>query len=131
MLALKTLLADVDQTPVLVFDEVDANVGGEVGEAGIEMARIAESHQVFCVTHLPQVASLGSQHFLVEKVQMHRIPMFRSRPFTGMPMNAGVRFRMLGDRNRLLLAHANESILASACSSLVPARFSLRAIAHF
>ena len=64
--ALKTILADVDKTPVFgFFDEVDANVGGEVGRSvSKEMARIANTHQVFCVTHLPQVASLGSQHFM-------------------------------------------------------------------
>jgi len=70
MLALKTLLADVDKTPVLVFDEVDANVGGEIGKVvGERLARLSGEHQVFCVTHLPQVACQGAQHFLVEKEQ--------------------------------------------------------------
>ena len=58
MLALKTILADLDDIPVLVFDEVDANVGGEIGGVvGEKMAGIAQKHQVLCVTHLPQVAA--------------------------------------------------------------------------
>ncbi|MFP4157220.1 MAG: DNA repair protein RecN [Opitutales bacterium] len=70
MLALKTVLAEADATPLLVFDEVDANVGGEVGRAvGAELARLSERHQVLCVTHLPQVAALAQNHFLVTKMQ--------------------------------------------------------------
>lgn len=70
MLALKTLLADVDEIPVLVFDEVDANVGGEIGRiVGKRLKGIGKSHQVICITHLPQVASLGDTHFTVEKDQ--------------------------------------------------------------
>ena len=70
MLALKTVLAEADDTPLLVFDEVDANVGGEVGRAvGAELARLAGRHQVLCVTHLPQVASLAQNHFVVTKSQ--------------------------------------------------------------
>jgi DNA repair protein RecN (Recombination protein N) len=58
MLALKTVLADLDGVPLLVFDEVDANVGGEIGRVvGEKMAAIAKNHQVLCVTHLPQVAA--------------------------------------------------------------------------
>lgn len=111
MLALKTLLADVDQTPVLVFDEVDANVGGEVGRSvGIEMARIAESHQVFCVTHLPQVASLGRQHFLVEKLQDESDTTVRIAAIHGdANERKGEIARMLGDRNSSsALEHAKE-----------------------
>ena len=58
MLALKTVLADLDGVPLLVFDEVDANVGGEIGRVvGEKMAAIGRTHQVLCVTHLPQVAA--------------------------------------------------------------------------
>ena len=71
MLALKTVLAKVDATPVLVFDEVDANVGGEIARTvGLKLAQLgAEGHQVFCITHLPQVASTAKQHFVVRKEQ--------------------------------------------------------------
>jgi DNA repair protein RecN (Recombination protein N) len=68
MLALKTVLAAEDQIPVLVFDEVDANVGGETAHAvGERMNRIARKRQVLCITHLPQVAAPASAHFLATK----------------------------------------------------------------
>jgi DNA repair protein RecN (Recombination protein N) len=68
MLAIKTVLAAQDQVPVLVFDEVDANVGGETANAvGEKMRRIAQKRQVLCITHLPQVAATASAHFLASK----------------------------------------------------------------
>ncbi len=68
MLALKSVLASVDRVPVLVFDEIDAGVGGVVATAVADkLAEVARRHQVFVVTHLPQVASRASGHLLVEK----------------------------------------------------------------
>jgi DNA repair protein RecN (Recombination protein N) len=68
MLALKTVLAAEDQIPVLVFDEVDANVGGETANAvGEKMQQIARKRQVLCITHLPQVAAPASAHYVVAK----------------------------------------------------------------
>jgi DNA repair protein RecN (Recombination protein N) len=68
MLALKTVLAAEDEVPVLVFDEVDANIGGETANAvGEKMAQIAKKRQVLCITHLPQVAAHASLHYLVDK----------------------------------------------------------------
>ena len=68
MLALKTVLAAHDETATLVFDEIDANIGGEVGRAvGGKMRRVAESHQVVAITHLPQSAVCGDRHFVVAK----------------------------------------------------------------
>jgi DNA repair protein RecN (Recombination protein N) len=68
MLALKTVLAEMDQVPVLVFDEIDTGVGGAVAAAmGTRLRRIGAFHQVFCITHLPQVASQAEHHLLVEK----------------------------------------------------------------
>ncbi len=70
MLALKTVLASEDQIPVLVFDEIDANVGGETaGVVGEKMLQIARTHQVICITHLPPVAATASAHFVVSKRQ--------------------------------------------------------------
>ncbi|SDU26426.1 DNA replication and repair protein RecN [Verrucomicrobium sp. GAS474] len=70
MLAIKTTLAEVDSVPVLVFDEVDANVGGETAwEVGRKLARLGANgeRQVLCITHQPQVAAQGKAHFHVEK----------------------------------------------------------------
>ena len=68
MLALKTVLAAEDEIPVLVFDEVDANVGGETANAvGEKMRQIAAKRQVFCITHLPQVAAPADAHYVVTK----------------------------------------------------------------
>jgi DNA repair protein RecN (Recombination protein N) len=69
MLALKTVLAAEDEIPVLVFDEVDANVGGETANAvGEKMKQIAAKRQVFCITHLPQVAAPADAHYVVTKL---------------------------------------------------------------
>lgn len=68
MLALKTILARLDRVPTLVFDEVDAGIGGKVGQqVGEMLRRVAESHQVFAITHLPQIAARGHRHILVTK----------------------------------------------------------------
>ncbi len=68
MLALKTVLVTEDQIPVLVFDEVDANVGGETAKTvGEKMLQIARTRQVLCITHLPQVAAPASAHFVANK----------------------------------------------------------------
>ena len=68
MLATKAVLAAHDRIPVLVFDEVDANVGGEMGNAiGRKLQVLAASRQVICITHLPQVAVCGGTHFAVAK----------------------------------------------------------------
>jgi DNA repair protein RecN (Recombination protein N) len=111
MLALKTVLADLDDVALLVFDEVDANVGGEIGRiVGEKMAAIARGHQVLCVTHLPQVAAQADSHFVVTKDQSG------SRAVVGIAAIHATRkarvaelARMLGDRSaKSALAHAEE-----------------------
>ena len=68
MLALKTILARLDRVPTLVFDEVDAGIGGRVGlQVGETMRRVASYHQVFAITHLPQIAARAHHHILVAK----------------------------------------------------------------
>ncbi len=68
MLAMKTVLAGVDQVPVLVFDEVDAGIGGNVAAAvGQRLNALGRTHQVLCITHLPQIAAQASHQYLVEK----------------------------------------------------------------
>jgi len=109
MLALKTVLADLDDVPLLVFDEVDANVGGEIGTVvGEKMAAIAQRHQVLCVTHLPQVAAQAAAHLVVTKDQTKDRTVVAIGPIHG-ARKARIQelARMLGDRNaKSALAHA-------------------------
>ena len=68
MLSVKSALADQDATPLMVFDEIDANVGGEIARAvGEKMAHLGERHQVVAITHFPQVAAVAAHHFVVSK----------------------------------------------------------------
>jgi DNA repair protein RecN (Recombination protein N) len=68
MLALKNVLASADQTPTLIFDEIDQGIGGRVGAVvGKKLWTLARKHQVLCITHLPQLAAYGEQHYQVQK----------------------------------------------------------------
>lgn len=114
MLALKTVLAAEDRVPVLVFDEVDANVGGETARTvGEKMAQIAQKRQVLCITHLPQVAAPASTHFLVRKTIKD------GRTITGIDLldkKARVTelARMLGGQSQEARRHA-EALLNAQC----------------
>ncbi|MDX2187085.1 MAG: AAA family ATPase [Opitutaceae bacterium] len=111
MLALKTVLADLDEVPVLVFDEVDANVGGEIGKVvGEKMAQISKQHQVLCVTHLPQVAAQAGQHLVVTKDQTGERATVSIKPIhETRKSRVSELARMLGDRTaKSALAHAEE-----------------------
>ena len=68
MLAIRTILATADQTPTLIFDEVDAGIGGSMAETvGRKLVGVSRQHQVLCVTHLPQIASYADHHVVVSK----------------------------------------------------------------
>jgi DNA repair protein RecN (Recombination protein N) len=68
MLAIKSALAAHDSIPLLIFDEIDTNVGGEIAHAvGAKMRTLADDHQLICITHLAQVAACASSHFVVTK----------------------------------------------------------------
>ncbi len=68
MLAIRTVLAIADQTPTVIFDEVDAGIGGSMGDVvGRKLVASSQGRQVLCVTHLPQIACYGDQHLAVEK----------------------------------------------------------------
>lgn len=72
MLAMKAILAEQDHVPTLVFDEVDAGIGGKTAEVvGTTLQAVARTRQVFCITHLPQIASKGEAHYLIYK-EVHR-----------------------------------------------------------
>jgi DNA repair protein RecN (Recombination protein N) len=100
MLAVKTVLAAADAVPILIFDEVDANVGGETAVAVAEKLRgLASKHQVLCITHLAQVAAAGNRHYQVEKTVK------KGRTLTGVSLLEELA-RMLGGKNDAALALA-------------------------
>ncbi len=68
MLAIKSILASADRVSVLVFDEVDANIGGRMGSViGSKLRKLADTHQVLCITHLPQIAAYADRHMKIDK----------------------------------------------------------------
>jgi len=73
MLAIKTVLAEVDLIPVLIFDEIDSGVGGRVATVmGERLRALSQFHQVFCITHLPQIAALAHAHYRIEKITVDK-----------------------------------------------------------
>lgn len=111
MLAVKTKLADADSTPLLVFDEVDSNVGGEIGvQIGKELSKLGGRHQVFCITHLPQVAACAHNHMLVEKEQTSDSTSISISRLGAKSKERVLELaRMLGDRNsKSAQAHAQK-----------------------
>jgi len=84
MLALKNVLAQADYVPTLVFDEIDQGIGGRVGSiVGEKLWQLGLRHQVLCVTHLPQLAAFGVQHFHVRKLVQEGRTSTRVEPLEG------------------------------------------------
>jgi DNA repair protein RecN (Recombination protein N) len=112
MLATKVVLAEHDKIPVLVFDEIDANVGGEMGNAiGEKLCAVAAGHQVICITHLPQVAVQGNSHFVVTKSVREQRTTASIQPVAN-TVRAEEIARMLGGRDltSVTLKHAKEML---------------------
>ena len=84
MLALKSALAKADQVPILVFDEIDSGISGRVGRVvGRKLEDLARRHQILCITHLPQIASVGEFHYEVFKTVEHGQTSTSLRPLKG------------------------------------------------
>ncbi|HZM03659.1 MAG TPA: DNA repair protein RecN [Candidatus Saccharimonadales bacterium] len=114
MLALKTVLATEDEIPVLVFDEIDANVGGETAVVvGEKMLEIARRHQVICITHLPAVAATASSHFLVNKRIENGRTLSEITLLDG-PQRTREIARMLGGQTETARRHAEELLAHGA-----------------
>jgi len=117
MLGIKTVFAQADGTPVLVFDEVDAGVGGVVGgSVGEKLRQVARQRQVFCVTHLAQVAARGAEHFSISK---QAVPDGTAVSIVRLEGDRRVQelARMMGGKSGFTkagLAHARELLEASA-----------------
>jgi DNA repair protein RecN (Recombination protein N) len=103
MLAIKSALAAHDAIPLLVFDEIDTNVGGEIAHAvGTKMQMLGRDHQVICITHLPQVAATASSHFVVTKDVSKGRTFSNLREVTGKVRQEEIA-RMLGGKNESAL----------------------------
>jgi DNA repair protein RecN (Recombination protein N) len=103
MLAIKSALAAHDAIPLLVFDEIDTNVGGEIAHAvGAKMQTLGREHQVICITHLPQVAATASSHFVVTKDVARGRTFSNLREVTGKARQEEVA-RMLGGKSESAL----------------------------
>ncbi len=110
MLAVKAVLARHDRIPLLVFDEIDANVGGEIANAvGDKLAQVGQTHQVIAITHLPQVAVCGHSHFAVSKRVQDGRTFTQISPLEGSERTEEIA-RMLGgkDLTKVTLQHAKE-----------------------
>jgi DNA repair protein RecN (Recombination protein N) len=118
MLGLKNVLAQADEVPSLIFDEIDQGIGGRVGMVvGEKLWNLSRTHQVFCVTHLPQLAVFGDEHYQVQKLIKD------DRTLT--------RVELLKDDSRLLelsqmLGEVGESTLRSAHELLQVARVMIK-----
>ena len=108
MLALKDILARADQIPSLIFDEIDQGIGGRVGlVVGEKLWHLARNHQVFCVTHLPQLAAFGDEHFQVQKLIQDNRTLTRVERLDGEPQLLELS-QMLGEVGEGTLRSAHE-----------------------
>jgi DNA repair protein RecN (Recombination protein N) len=108
MLALKGVLAAADDVPCLIFDEIDQGIGGRVGTVvGEKLWHLARRHQVFCVTHLPQLAAFGDQHLLVRKTIVGDRTMTEVQTLSG-EQRVEELAQMMGNLNPATLQSARE-----------------------
>jgi DNA repair protein RecN (Recombination protein N) len=111
MLALKTILADFDSIPVLIFDEVDAGIGGKTAEnVGKKLKVISTRHQVLCTTHLPQIASKGDSHLKIEKRQKNERVYVEVRELKGRERLDEIARMLSGKITDVSIKHAKELI---------------------
>ena len=116
MLALKTILARVDRVPTLIFDEVDAGIGGRVGlQVGDTLRRVAKEHQVFAISHLPQIAARAHHHIVVAKGAKGGVTTADISVLEG-PNRVNEIARMLGGdpESKVSRAHARELLETAA-----------------
>ncbi len=111
MLALKTILADFDSIAVLIFDEVDAGIGGKTAEnVGKKLKMLSTKHQVLCTTHLPQIASKGDSHLKIEKRQKNERAYVEVRELKGRERLDEIARMLSGKITDVSLKHAKELI---------------------
>lgn len=120
MLGLKGVLARADRTPTLIFDEIDQGIGGRVGAVvGQKLWGLARQHQVLCITHLPQLAAFGDQHFKVEKIVKKGRTVTTVWPLQGEPRIAELA-QMLGGTGEATQESAADLLRQAAAAKAVP-----------
>lgn len=108
MLGLKNVLAQADEIPSLIFDEIDQGIGGRVGMVvGQKLWNLSRTHQVFCVTHLPQLAAFGDEHYQVQKIIQGNRTLTRVERLDGEPRLLELS-QMLGEVGEGTLRSAHE-----------------------
>ncbi len=118
MLAVKSVLSDADELPIMVFDEIDANIGGRTaGAVAAELRALGRRHQIFSITHLPLIAAAGDAHYLVEKRVQGERTITTMAPVEGDGRVAEL-VRMLGadENDRAAVAHAREMLEEIPCA---------------
>ena len=110
MLALKTVLVQVDEIPTLLFDEIDSGIGGKVADVvGRKLKELSEFAQVICITHLPQIARFADRHFRVEKkVVGEERTLITAKPLTSEEQVNEIARMHGGEETEIGLAHARE-----------------------
>ncbi len=111
MLALKTVFADVDSVPVLIFDEIDSGIGGKTAEiVGKKLRNLSNNRQVLCATHLPQIASKGDIHLKIEKRQKDERARVEVQELSGSERMNEIARMLSGRITDISLRHARELI---------------------
>lgn len=118
MLAFKAIAARADSIPTLIFDEIDTGISGRIASVvGNKMVNISDSHQVLCVTHLPQIAALADAHFMVEKsddgqqtrTSMHRLSLEERYEYLARMMDGAEQSSIAYDHARALITASEKS----------------------
>ena len=109
MLALKTVLVQVDEIPTLLFDEIDSGIGGKVADVvGKKLKELSAFSQVICITHLPQIARFADKHFRVEKKVVDERTLITAKPLTAAEQVNEITRMYGGEETEIGLAHARE-----------------------
>ncbi len=122
-LALQVVTARVGRIPTLIFDEVDVGIGGRVAEiVGKQLRKLGETREVFCITHLAQVAALGDHHVLVSKSSVNAMTVTQVRPLSGDERVSEIARMIGGIRiSEQTLAHAHDMLARASSADHVPA----------
>ena len=113
MLALKTVLVQVDNIPTVLFDEIDSGIGGKIADVvGMKLKELSQSAQVICITHLPQIARFADRHFLVEKEVVNERTLINAKPLTETERVTEIARMHGGKETEVGLARARELLMS-------------------